>query len=381
MLVVASGLVATASSVSASAAPSISKALAALPKADQGAYVQVGQPDGFSAYGNFKSKYKAPYTIGYSSEYAGNSWRLGAINYLNKTLVPQYEKAGLVKRVITLQSNLSDATQIQQIRQLVNDGVAAIFTCCASTSALNSAIAYSNAHGVPFFVYSGYSTSKYSINTSANYVLGGESLAAQLAKSMNFKGNVLDVEGIPGATSNDSIEAGMRLQMKKYPNIKIVGTVDGTWTDTIVKTQVLRYLATHPGPINGIFVQSPGEAGALGAMQASGRPMVPITVSGEVATACYWSKNPNWATGATFVWPPVPEIAISFNVMIRTLEGQDPIDQSIIWNPVKSTLAQLKSELPANCSTSSTDWIGPTPTQYMPTNKLNGFFKHGKNLL
>ena len=173
----------------------------------------------------------------------------------------------------------------------------------------------------------------------------------------------------------------MEIQMKKYPNIKIVGKIDGMWTDTIVKSQMLQYLSTHLAAINGVFVQSPGEVGALEALQASGRPIVPITLAGEVGTACYWSTHPNWATGVAYVWPPVAEIGVSFDVLMRTLQGQDPINQSIVWTPVSGTLAQIKTQLPASCSTSSTDWIGPSPSQYVPDSKLNGFFKHGKPLL
>jgi len=366
---------------SASSSGATGSAVSALPASAQAAYTGLDQPVGSSAYTTFKPKQGPPWTIGYSSEYAGNSWRLASINELYNTLIPEYKKAGLVKKVITLQSNLSDATQIQQIRQLVSDGANAIITCCASTSSLNGAIAYAHSQGIPFFVYSGYVTSPYAVNTSANYVLGGEQLAAELAKSMNYRGNVLDVTGIPGATSNNSLEKGMRIQMAKYPHIHIVGSVAGQWTDQIVKTQVQQYLATHPAPINGIFVQSPGEVGALEAMQQSGRPVVPMTVSGEEGTACYWSQHPNWVKGGNFVWPPSSEIALSLNTAIRTLQGQGPKLQSIVRDPLPFTLAQAKQQLPANCSTSSTSWLGPNPNTWFTPTELNAFFTHGSDPL
>lgn len=362
-------------------AASAGSAVASLPKSTQGAYVHLNQPIAASVWGNFKPKAKPPWVIGYSSEYAGNSWRLSAINYMYQKIIPQLKKAGLVKKVITLQSNLSDTTQIQQIRQLVNDGANAIFTCCASASALNGAIAYAHAHGVPFFTYSGYVTSPYAINTSANYVLGGEQSAASLAKAMHYKGNVLDVTGIPGATSGESLDQGMRMQMAKYKNIHIVGSVAGQWTDSIVKTQVQKFLATHPEKINGIFVQSPGETGALEALQQSGRPIVPMNVSGEVGTACYWSKHPKWIARANYVWPPSAEIAGSFSAMIRTLEGQGPKIQSMIRPPLTVSLSQIRKQLPAKCSTNSTAWLQPDPNSWFPVKYMNGFFKHGANPL
>jgi ribose transport system substrate-binding protein len=357
------------------------EAVSSLPSDMQPAYAGLDQPVGASAYTSFKPNHGPPWTIGYSSEYAGNSWRLASINELYKTLLLEYQKAGLVKKVTTLQSNLNDATQIQQIRQLVNNGADAIITCCPSPSSLNGAIAYAHSHGVPFFVYSGYATSPYAINTSANYVIGGEQLAAQLAKSMHDKGNVLDVLGIPGTASNNSLEQGFREEMKKHPNIKVAGQVAGQWTDQIVKTQVQKYLATHPAKIDGIFVQSPGEVGALQALQQSGRPMVPITVSGEVGTACYWSQHPNWVSGANLVWPPGPEMALSLSTAVRTLQGQGPKIQSIIRSPLPQTLDDMKKLLPANCSTSSVSWLGPEPNSWFPPDQLNQFFKNGSDPL
>ena len=103
-----------------------------LPSNLQAAYVGADQPINGGMLRDFKAKNSPPWTIGYASSYTGNTWRAASASFLADTLIPQAVEAGLVKEVITLQSDLKDAVQIQQIRQLVDQGVDAIFLCCSN---------------------------------------------------------------------------------------------------------------------------------------------------------------------------------------------------------------------------------------------------------
>ncbi len=66
------------------------------------------QPTGPSAYANWKPKKGPPWTIGYASSYAGNTWRAAALDHLEKDLIPKWKKLGLIKDVIVTQSNLKE---------------------------------------------------------------------------------------------------------------------------------------------------------------------------------------------------------------------------------------------------------------------------------
>jgi ribose transport system substrate-binding protein len=95
------------------------------------------QPIGESAYRDWTPKRPPPWTIGYASSYAGNTWRADVMNRLQNVIIPKWKKLGFLKEVIITQSNLNDSTQIQQIRQLVDRGVDAIVVCCSNPTALN----------------------------------------------------------------------------------------------------------------------------------------------------------------------------------------------------------------------------------------------------
>lgn len=334
------------------------------------------QPQGPSVYRDWKPKKGPPWTIGYASSYAGNSWRAAAMDRLEKVIIPEYQKAGLVKDVIITQSDLKDSVQIQQIRQLVDQGVDAIVVCCSNITALNQTVAYAHDKGVPVFSWSGYITAPQAISASANYNDGGYQIAKSFFNRLSGKGNVLLVSGIPGLASSDSFDSGVNKALKEFPNIKLVGTVSGKWTDQIAQVEVQKFLATHPGKLDGIIVQSPAETGVLKAMLQSGRPMVPITLAGEVGTACYWRKHPEWMQEGFFMWPPGDEFQLVFDSMIRTLQGQGPKVQSIVRKVLPFTLDDVKAKVPENCNLNSTDWFEPDADKWFPSKTADAFFLH-----
>src|SRR6266540_2996088 len=78
------------------------------------------QPIGESPYRDWKPKKGPPWKIGYASSYAGNTWRANVMDRLQNVLIPKWKKLGMIDEVIITQSNLNDAVQIQQMRQLVD---------------------------------------------------------------------------------------------------------------------------------------------------------------------------------------------------------------------------------------------------------------------
>ena len=366
-----------ATATAAAAAPA--SVVSTLPKSIQPSYKGFDGFEGASVWGKFKAKSKPPWTIGYASSYAGNTWRAGSLNEFEKVLVPEYKKAGLLKNFIVEQSNLNDTTQIQQAHELISKGANILLFCCTDT-AMVPVINYAGQHGVPVVTFSGHTDSKYSVNIYSNYKQSGIDMANFIAKQMGDKGNLLYVNGIPGQASNNSVDSGVYAALKKHPNIKLVGTVNGEWTDQIAKTKVLQFLSTHPGTINGVITQSAQEVGVLQAFLQSGRPLPPMTQGGEKGAACYWLKHPSWKTKIFTIWPPADEADGAMSVMMRILEGQGPKIESITRDPAEVGLSQVKTQLSASsCNTSDSSWFEPNP--WFSQSYLNHFFKHPANPL
>lgn len=339
-----------------------------LPPELQKAYegLDENQPVGPSMLRDFKAKKGPPWTIGFASSYAGNTWRAAAMDMVMENLLPAAQKAGLVEDVIVTQSDLKDSVQIQQMRQLVDQGVDAIFICCSNVTALNQTVKYAFEKGVPVFSYSGYVTAPEAVSASANYVDGGYQVAKGIAEKIKGKGNVLLVSGIPGLASSDSFDKGALTALGEYPDIKLIGTVQGQWTDQVAQVEVQKFLATHPEQLDAVVVQSPAENGVLQALLQSGRPMVPISISGQAGAACYWRKNPDWVDAGYYVWPPAAEVYIVWDMILRTLQGQGPKVQSVVRPVLEFTYEDIKAALPEDCSTDDPNWVEPKPDAWFP---------------
>jgi ribose transport system substrate-binding protein len=362
-------------------APSIAAGVDELPKAIQDELynkdaMDPAQPIGESAYRDWKPKRPPPWTIGYASSYAGNTWRADVMNRLQTTIIPKWKKLGLLKDVIITQSNLNDSTQIQQMRQLVDRGVDAIIVCCSNPTALNQTVKYAYDRGVPVFSAVGYLTSPYSVNSSANFVVGGIMLGEWIAKEIGGKGNVLVVEGIPGASASDSQNQGVLRALKKYPDIKVVGSVAGMWTDQVAQSEIQKWLATNPGQLDGIVIQSASELGAVRALLQSGRPMPKITIGGELGALCYWRKHPDYISSAIQAWPPGDDFEMGWNIMMRTLEGQGPKIESILTKPQSLDFQQLSKVLDENCSPDAGGWYTIGVEKWASKDYLDQFFLH-----
>lgn len=370
-----SGLLA-ATALVALAGPCIAEGLGDLPPDVAKAYAQLdpAQPVGPSPLADFKPRNGPPWTIGYASSYAGNTWRAAAMRRIMEELLPRYQAAGIVKDVIVTQSDLKDAVQIQQIRQLVDQGVDAIIITSPNVTSLNQTIEYAYEKGVPVFAFSGYTTSPYSLNEGSNLSSGGSAVTRSLVEQIGGKGNVLLVSGIAGLAPSDSFDAGVKAALEEYPEVKLVGTVQGNWTDQVAQVEVQKFLATHPARIDGIIVQSPAENGVLQAMLQSGRPMVPMTLGGEAGAACYWRAHPDWVTSGFYSWPPGAEAEIAWEAMIRTLEGQGPRIQTIVREILPFSHADVVAALPADCKIDDPGWIEPAYSAWFPPAVVDSLF-------
>ena len=217
-------------------------------------FLDPNQPVGESAYRDWVAKNPPPWKIGYASSYAGNTWRAAVMDRLQNELVPKWKELGMLDEVIITQSNLNDATQIQQIRQLVDQGVDAIIVCCSNPTALNASVEYAYKNDVAVFSGIGYLTSPYSINSSANFVVGGRMMGEWMANEIGGKGRVLNVEGIPGTSASDSQNVGIEKALADFPDVKVRGQIAGMWTDQVAQAEVQKWLATNPGKLDGIII-------------------------------------------------------------------------------------------------------------------------------
>lgn len=313
------------------------------------------QPIDASPLRDFVAKNPPPWKIGYASSYAGNSWRADIMEDLQGDIIPEWQKLGLLDEVLITESNLNDTTQIQQIRQLADQGVDAIIICCSNPTALTQSIKYAYDKGIPVFSFVGYQTSDLVVNSSPNFQVAGFAVGKAMADELGGKGKVLVVEGVPGTSTSDSQDKGIKAGLTTGTDIEIVDTIAGMWTDQVAQGELQKWLATHPGHIDAIVGQSSMEMGLLRAVKQSGRD-IRVSIGGELGALCTWRKNPDIAESAVQTWPPRDEFQVMWEVMMRTLQGQGPKVRSILRGPVFLTYEDVAAALPEDCDENAQSW-------------------------
>ena len=314
------------------------------------------QPIGPSGLRDFVAKNPPPWKIGYASSYAGNTWRVDAMDEVMNKIVPEWHDLGLVSEILVTESNLNDSVQIQQIRQLVDQGVDAIIMCCSNPTAMTPSVMYAWERGVPIFSFTGYQSSDVVLNTSVNFQVAGFAVGRAMAEELGGKGKVLVVEGVPGTSTSDSQDRGIRAGLTEGTEIEIVDTIAGMWTDQVAQGELQKWLATHPGKIDAIVGQSSMEMGLLRAVKQSGRD-IKVSIGGELGALCTWRKNPDIAESAVQTWPPRDELQVVFELMMRTLQGQGPKVASVMMAPVRLNYEQMAEYVPEDCDENSQHWL------------------------
>src|SRR5262249_16125657 len=105
--------------------------------------------------------------------------------------------------------------------------------------------------------------------------------------------NVLMVRGIPGVTVEQAFYDAAVADLKACPGIKVVGTVWGKWNAATAKSEIVKFLASHPEKIDLVFQSAVG-GGVIQAFQEAGRPVPVMNFGGSSGgDLSWWLANKN----------------------------------------------------------------------------------------
>ena len=220
------------------------------------------------------SKMRIALTDGFSS----NAWEQSAWNAW-KAVADQAVKDGVIKEQKIITGNDDPAQQITQLQNLVLEGYNAIAIDAASPTALNGGIKDACDAGIVVVVYDSLATEPCAIKLNVDYHDYGVQETEYMAKQLGGKGSILEIRGVAGSQVDIDISAGINDTLKKYPDMKTVGTVYGNWDGTITQKQVATVLPTLP-QVDGVLDQGGDGFGSYQAFKAANRP-IPIIIMGN----------------------------------------------------------------------------------------------------
>ena len=190
-----------------------------------------------------------------SMSYSGNGWQDEAAN-----LVRAMAASKLLRDKISLEVQVAgpDAQkQIQQINTMVQAGAKIIVIYPISPTALNQAVKNACDKGVLVFAYDGIIDEPCAYNVHSLHEVYGRDTAEWIAKQINYKGNVVMITGISGATPDTLRKGAAHAVFAKYPDIHIVGEENGMWSEPGARKALMKIMATHSwDDVNAIWAET-----------------------------------------------------------------------------------------------------------------------------
>jgi ribose transport system substrate-binding protein len=221
------------------------------------------------------------YQVYLSMSYVGNGWQSEATNmvsamakYYSDQMDFHVQVAGPVAQ-----------RQIQQINSMVQAGANAIVIYPISPTALNGAIKAACDKGVVVFAYDSRVTEPCAYNVHPDQYKLAETGAEWVAKTINHKGNILLVTGVPGTTVDTDRNKAYRDVVAKYPGMKIVGEVNGMWSLAVIEKVITEFMATHKWTdIDGIMGSGGGWTAWQQEVSGGIKKLTPYATDGANAT-------------------------------------------------------------------------------------------------
>lgn len=283
-------------------------------------------------------------TIALSNNYAGNSWRQGMLASWQQT-TEQAVKAGTIAGADSFTTGENQATeQAAQIQNLILQGYSAIVIDAASPTALNGAVKQACDAGIIVVSFDGVVTEPCAYRISMDFKQSGQQAMDYLAKRFPQGANVLEVRGLAGVSVDELIHSGISAGAAQYPQLKIIGSVNGNWSQTAAQKAVAGILPSLP-KIDAVVTQGDDGFGVAQAFSAAGRP-APVIIFGNREEELSWWKKQKDANGyESFSISSAPSISsLAFWVAQQLLDGKQ-LPHDLLSPALSVTQGTLESSL------------------------------------
>jgi ribose transport system substrate-binding protein len=210
------------------------------------------------------------YTMGVSNTLTGNGWREEMICSINA----QAAVSGEVDSLTVSHRDTDAAGQLEDIRNLISEGVDAIIVNPADRSAIDDALAEATEEGITVVAVDQDVTEESAFvisNDQEQYAYLG---ATWLFEKIGGSGDVVYMRGIPGAAADDDRDAGFQRALEEYPDINVVFESHTNWDQATGTQQFNDFLATGDN-YDGIWTSGIDNV-IVEAMLDAGEDLVPI---------------------------------------------------------------------------------------------------------
>lgn len=232
------------------------------------------------------SKASGKYVVGFSQIGAESAWRTAE----TQSIRDEAEKRGIPLKFSDAQQKAEN--QIKALRTFVTQGVDAIVLAPVVETGWEPVLREIKKANIPVvLVDRGVKVSDESLYTTliaSDFVEEGRMAAEWLAKKMNGKANIVELQGTAGAAPAIDRKKGFEEVLAKYPEMKIIKSQSGDFTRSKGKEVMEAFLKSDAKNIQAVYAHN--DDMALGAIQAieeaglkPGKDIIVVSIDGVKA--------------------------------------------------------------------------------------------------
>ena len=206
---------------------------------------------------------------------------------------------GLTNELVIESENTDVAGQLQQIENLMNQGVDAILVNPGDAVALNQILEEAVEAGIIVISIDQEIEAEGVVNVGHNQKEWAQTSAAWFAEELQ-EGDVVLIEGFIGHPANEYRMSGVHEEFEDYPGINVLASETGSWDEATGQQVMADFLAAYPD-LDGYWTQDGMAEGLLRAVITANPDEWPIT-SGEARAGFLqlWNEvktdNPDFTT-------------------------------------------------------------------------------------
>jgi ribose transport system substrate-binding protein len=290
------------------------------------------------------------YRIGFSNGFSGNSWRAEMLASLEQEAAKHPEV-----ELITVDGQGDINKQVSDIESLIAQKVDAIMVIPNTAQSVQPVLKKAMAAGIKVvdFNLSLEDETACDAYVGTNQVYKGEESAKWMVEKLGGKGNIVLLGGIPGNSGTAQYNEGVE-NVLKDTDVKVLIYRDCNWQEDKAKTVMADILAAYP-EFDGIISDGGQDScGALKAMIAAKRDLVPTTGDDYNGLFKMYVNNKdnykNFDIGT--ISEPTWESKVALQTCIKLLDGET-VDKFVEVKPQliagEEAAKAAKMDLPDAC--------------------------------
>ena len=307
------------------------------------------------------------FVVGFANGYIGNTWRSQFVENFEKAAQAHKDK-GTLKDFQVANTNADVTEQINQLNAMLNSGVDALMICAVSPTSLKPIVDQAKRKGVLVVITNdpaAYPGTYAVVGDNASWM---KVQALWFAEKLNGKGNVVEITGVPGNAADTIRQQTTRPIFEKYPDLKILASAPGKWSQTEAQSVMTTFLSTYP-QIDGVYIQDVMAEGVMKAYENAGK--TPPIMTGDSLHSFFkrWKATPGMDSIGV---PYAPGVSVTaLEITIKLLQGGKLKQELLKGNPFDENLMNTIYVDPPYVVTLEGDQNAPWMQGYVNTKAIS----------